>query len=144
MAAVANVRPAPTSPIHPGTANVRAFGFVVVLVMALAGCAAPPSPPVSAPPPPAHLVVINQTDYAWHMVIGRDSGPPVQDFQLQPRGSQTVDLPAGDYVIEQTALSENAEPGLSRKFSSRLESGQTYRWRLATLLSESPSDSDAR
>jgi len=93
------------------------------------------------PRAPAHLVVINQTDYEWRMVISRALGETAQDFRLPARGSHTVDLPAGDYVIEQAALTENAAPELSRKISSRMESGETYRWRLATLLSE-PSTND--
>ncbi len=141
---MAEVSAASNPSIRGAVVFAWAFGFVLVCALFLASCAAPVTPVVEAPRSPAHLVVINQTDYEWHMIIGHESGPPVRDFRLQARASLTVDLPAGDYSIEQTALSENATPELSRKISSRLESGQTYRWRLATLLSESPGNSDSR
>jgi hypothetical protein len=110
----------------------------------LAGCATPAPGLVKAPPSPAHLIVINLTDYEWHIAIARPSGDSVHDSRLQPRASLTVDLVGGDYVIEQTALSENAAPELTRKIPARLEPGQTYRWRLVTLLSEPAGNSVAR
>ena len=99
---------------------------------------------VKAPMAPAHLVVINLTDYEWHITIARASGEPAADFRLEPRASFTVDLAGGDYAIEQTALTNGAAAELSRKIPAKLESGQTYRWRLVTLLSESTGDSSSQ
>ena len=100
------------------------------------GCAAPvPIAPLASPP--AHLNVINETDYLWHLVILRAGGGSAHDSRLQPRATIKVDLAGGDYVIEQSVISESAAPELTRKIAAKLDSGQSYRWRLVTLLSES-------
>ncbi len=138
---VAIVRPAQTSPFQPVAFYLRGLALGFALEFFLVSCAAPELSPVKAPSPPAHLVVINQTDYEWRLAINRASDEPVRNVEVVARASQTLDLPGGDYVIEQTMLPTAAAPELSRKISSRLEPGQTYRWRLATLLSESNGDS---
>jgi hypothetical protein len=136
---VANVRFAQISLLHQTAILPRVFWLRWALGLFLAGCSAPSPAPLSRESTPAHLTIINQTDYEWRIVIARSSGELAHDSRLQSRASLTVDLAGGDYVIEQTVLSENASPGLSRKISARLDSGQAYRWRLATLLSE-PAD----
>jgi hypothetical protein len=93
--------------------------------------------------PAAHLVVLNLTDYEWHIAIARTSGESAVDFKLDAHGSRTVDLAAGNYSIEQTTLTEGATPQLTRKIPTTLEAGQAYRWRLVTLLSEQTGNSDA-
>ena len=105
------------------------------------GCAAPvPVPPPALPP--AHLVVINETDYEWQLTVTRVSGKTAQAYRLQSRATLSLELTGGDYEIEQTALSENPAPELSRKLPVRLDSNQTYRWRLMTLLSEPTAPAD--
>jgi len=89
-------------------------------------------------------VIINQTDYVWHLAINRPSGESVRDAHVPVRATLTINLPGGDYVIAQTALSDAASPELTRKISSTLAPGQTYRWRLVTLLSETPGSFEPR
>ena len=135
------MRPAQTPLFHPTAFFPRGFWLTLAMIFLSAGCAGPAPVADKAPRPPAHLTVINQTDYEWRIVVAQVAGGVVQNMRLPARASQTVDLGEGDYVIEQTALSANAAPELSRKISVRFESGQTYHWRLATLLSEPNGDS---
>jgi len=87
---------------------------------------------------PAHLVVINLTDYRWHITIAHSPASPTADFQVDARESQSIDLAGGDYIIRQTVLSPGAASELSRELPAKFESGESYRWKLATLLSETP------
>ncbi|HEY4248946.1 MAG TPA: hypothetical protein VGM64_19130 [Lacunisphaera sp.] len=137
------MRLAQTSLFHPIAFSLRGLCPVFAFVFLLAGCAAPDLAPVKTPAPPAHLVVINQTDYEWRVTVHRVSGESVRELRVLARASETIDVAGGDYVIEQTMLPTAGAPELSRAIPSRLEPGQTYRWRLATLLSESKGDSDA-
>jgi hypothetical protein len=133
---VASVRPAQTPFFYPTAFFTRGFWLTLAVIFLSAGCAGPAPMADKVPRSPAHLTVINQTDYEWRLVIAQVAGGVVQNMQLSARASQTVDIEEGDCVIEQTALSSNAAPELSRRVSVRFESGQTYHWRLATLLSE--------
>jgi hypothetical protein len=45
-------------------------------------------------------------------------------------------------VIEQTMVSLDARPGQDRQIPTRFEPGQSYRWRLATLLSAGSEDAN--
>lgn len=137
------MRPARTSPFQPIAFSLRGLWLVAALVFLLPGCAAPELATVEAPPPPAHLVVINQTDYEWRLVINRPPGESMTDIRVLARASQTIDLAGGDYMIEQTMLPPTPAPELRREIFSRLAPGKTYRWRLATLLSEPNGDSVA-
>jgi hypothetical protein len=114
--------------------------FVVV------GCTAPGPAAIAAPAeaPRAHLTVVNLSAYEWRIAINHQAGGEAYAMRLAPRGSVTVDLPGGDYVIDQTALSADASPELNRRVPARLESGQAYRWRLLTVLSGSESGDAAR
>lgn len=118
--------------------------MALVCLLLLCGCVAP-SPVVVEKPlsPPAHLVVLNLTDYEWHIAIVHSSGGSAADFHLESRGSHSVDLAGGNYSIEQTALSQGAALELTRKIPASLDAGQTYRWRLVTLLSEQKGSSDS-
>lgn len=100
----------------------------------LSGCSTPATP--AAVSAPAHLVVSNLTDYRWHIAINRASGQPAQDFQMEPRSTQSVDLAGADYVIEQSAQTAGLTQDLARRISVHLDPGQAYGWRLVTLLSE--------
>lgn len=122
---------------------MRGLWLFAALIVLVAGCAGPAVAPVKVPPAPAHLVVINQTDYEWRLTIDRASGELVRTVRVLARVSETIDVSGGDYVIEQTMLPTASAPELSRKISSRFEPGQTYRWRLATLLSQPNGNSDA-
>jgi hypothetical protein len=104
----------------------------------MAGCSAP----ASAPPEQrvaameSHLVVTNLTDYEWSLVIAPAAGGEGRSSRVPPRGSLTIDLAGGNYLIDQSALPAGAAPELSRRLPVRLEAGKTYRWRLGTLLSD--------
>lgn len=103
----------------------------------MAGCTLPaPSPGSGVGAAAAHLVVTNLTDYEWSLVITRVPGGEARTSRLSPRGSLTIDLADGDYLIVQSALPAGVAPELSRRLPFRLEPGKTYRWRLGTLLSD--------
>lgn len=55
---------------------------------------------------------------------------------MAPRSTQNIDLVGADYVIEQVALVEGPAQDLDRRLSVHLDPGETYGWRLVTLLSE--------
>ena len=124
--------PNPGSSVLPApSTRFRVPWLVAACLCILTGCATPPV----ASHPAAHLIVNNLTDYRWRIEIRRPTGNPVRDLQLVAQSSQSVDLEGSDYVIEQSAQAEGAPSNLSRSISVRLEPGQTYVWRLATLLS---------
>jgi hypothetical protein len=51
-----------------------------------------------------------------------------------------VELPAGDCEVEQTMLADGAGSETTRRFTMQLAAGQSYRWRLMTLLSDDAAD----
>jgi hypothetical protein len=110
--------------------------MLLACAVLLVGCVTPVVVPAAAPQAPAHLIVINVTDYEWRLVIARSAGATIKDARLQSRATLAIDLAGGDYVIEQSVLGDNATPEMARKIPVSLASGQTYRWRLVTLLSE--------
>jgi hypothetical protein len=100
-------------------------------LLAASGCANPATvPPGSAN---ATLGVINGTDYAWRVTLTPVAGGVSGREELPARAQCRVEVAGGDYAIEQDVVPAN--PALSRRFACRLEAGQTYHWRLATLLS---------
>lgn len=116
------------------------FGTVTGLLLAsgviLGGCATPTPVVEKADGAPAHLVVMNLTDYRWHITIAHSPAPRAADFEVEPRQSRSIDLASGEYSIRQTVLSEGAANELSRELPAKFAPGESYRWRLATLLSD--------
>ena len=110
----------------------------------LAGCTAPAPTPGSKVAAASHLVVTNLTDYAWNLVIAPAAGGERRTSRVPPRGSLTIDLAGGDYLIDQSALPVGAAPELSRRLPVRLAAGKTYRWRLGTLLSDATGPNESR
>ena len=104
--------------------------------LATAGCISPRPPPAAIPPVVARLLVENLTDYEWHIAVAAAIGPETREARVAARSSIEVTLAGGDYVIEQTVVTGIAGGGLARRLPARLEPGQTYRWRLGTLLSD--------
>lgn len=104
----------------------------------LGGCASPTPIAENSASRPAHLVVMNLTDYRWRIMIARRPAAPATEFEVGARESRSVDLASGEYTIRQTVLSEGAAKELSRELPAKFESGESYRWRLATLLSQAP------
>jgi hypothetical protein len=105
--------------------------------LVFSGCA---SVPTAAPPDKlTHLVVANQTDAEWRLAIApRDAASAARVIQVAAREVRRLELPAGDYVIEQTLLTSSPNLGASRQITIGLAPGRTYRWRLTTLLSVPP------
>lgn len=114
--------------VAPGViAVVRILGW-----LAAAGCASSTVVPESRPV--ARLLVENLTDYAWRITVTAAAGPESSTAEVPARGFAEVALSGGDYVIEQAARGPGAD--LSRRLPARLEAGQSYQWRLGTLLSD--------
>lgn len=111
--------------------------------LALAGCA---TPPIAVAPAPvaARLAVVNLTPYAWRIAVAPAAGGEARVVRIEPRGTAELELPGGDYRIEQAILASAEQPEATRRFPARLDAGQTYRWPLATLMSEAEDDGDAR
>ena len=115
--------------LSPKATVLAAIGWLLLA----AGCAAV-APPSAGTGPRAHLAVVNLSDCEWQIVIGPAAGGEARALHLAARASQAVDLPGGDYVIEQTALATDSGIDSARRFTVRFDAGQAYRWRLATLL----------
>ncbi len=101
-------------------------------LLAASGCATPA--PVPPGPAAAMLGVINGTDYTWRVTLTPVAGGASRSEELPARARCSVEVVGGDYAIEQDVVPAN--PALARRFACRLEAGQTYHWRLATLLSD--------
>lgn len=120
--------------LHAIPSHVRAPWAVAACAVFVYGCISEATPPV--PAPQAHLAITNLTDYVWKIEIRRASGGPAQEVKMAPRSTQNIDLVGADYVIEQVALVEGPAQDLDRRLSVHLDPGETYGWRLVTLLSE--------
>jgi hypothetical protein len=103
-----------------------------------AGCAMVRPPTVTALPAArgARLVIENLTDYEWRIAVAATAGTETLASRVSARSSAEINLAGGDYVIEQTVVAENAGTELTRRLPAQLAPGQTYRWRLVTLLSD--------
>ena len=82
----------------------------------------------------AHLAMLNSSECEWRIVIAPATGGPGRTCKLAVAASIDIELPGGEYEIEQTMLTDDAGPDATRRFSMRLEAGQAYRWRLVALL----------
>jgi len=132
------VRFAP-SPSHRFTPGFGVLGWILLSGgWLLAGCTAPLPVAKSNALPSARFVVINLTDYRWHIAVTRPPATVVADFQVEGRESRSIDIAGGEYTIKQTSLAMGAASGLDREIPAKFESGETYRWKLATLLSAEP------
>jgi hypothetical protein len=101
------------------------------------GCATVPSA-AAGPAQTAHFVIVNLSDCAWQITLSPAGGGPARVLHPAARESEELDLAGGSYGIEQRALIGSMGADSTRRFTIRLESGQTYRWRLVTLLSVPP------
>lgn len=119
-----------------GWSRLTQLGGLAWCALSLGCTTVAPSPPAAATPPTVtHLVIINQTSYVWHIAIASTAGKETSEATVSPQTTLQVDLAGGDYLIEQTVTSAPAAPGLTRRIPAHLKPGQTYRWRLDTLLS---------
>jgi hypothetical protein len=91
---------------------------------------------VSKPKQMARLTMLNSSRCEWQVVTTSVASGDRRIWKLPVAKSIEADLVGGDYAIEQTMLSDSPGPDATRRFTMRLEAGQSYRWRLMTLLSE--------
>lgn len=118
--------------------TIRTLASIGILLF-VSGCGSVPSPAVT-PAREVHLVVANLSDFAWRITFAPRAGGTACVLHLAARESQKIDLAGGTYAIEQVALNEKAETDSVRRFTVNFESGKSYRWRLATLLSSGAED----
>jgi hypothetical protein len=85
----------------------------------------------------ARVVVVNLSEYEWQISVTSQHGGPAHAARVAPRASFDLAVPAGDYWVEQTVLAAGLATDNSRRFPLRVAARQTYRWALATLLSDS-------
>jgi hypothetical protein len=90
--------------------------------------------------PTARLAVSNLTGYAWKIGLLSRDGAPARAVHVAEQATVEFEVRGGDYVIEQAMLNASGEPATTRRFSARFAAGETYQWRLATLLSVSPEE----
>jgi hypothetical protein len=104
------------------------------LMLLAGGCGTVGKPPAEIGRA-VHFVVVNLSDCGWQIAITPSDGGQARALHLAARETQEVDLSGGEYGIEQTAQTETTATKSTRRFTIRLEPGQSYRWRLVTLLS---------
>jgi hypothetical protein len=83
----------------------------------------------------ARLTMLNTSDCEWQVVITSVASGDQGTWKVPVAKSIVVELAGGDYAVEQTMLADGAAPDATRRFTMRLAAGQSYRWRLMTLLS---------
>lgn len=83
----------------------------------------------------ATVQVVNLSDYEWVVTLRQAGNQRSRTARLAPRARQTVVVPGGDYLVEQVAAGGELAAVGPRRFSTRLEAGETYRWPVTTLLS---------
>jgi len=104
------------------------------VVLGLSGCASAPATDRSVPAT-VRLAVDNRTDYTWQIVVAPTGGGAPQTARVPPRGTFELALAGGDYAITQTMLMAGGASPSTRRLTAHFESGESYRWPLATLLS---------
>ena len=88
----------------------------------------------------ARLTMLNTSDCEWQVVITSVASGNQATWKVPVTKSIEVDLAGGDYAVEQTMLADGAGPDATRRFTMRVGAGQSYRWRLMTLLSGEAAD----
>jgi hypothetical protein len=84
----------------------------------------------------ARLTMLNSSGCEWQVVITSVTSGDRGTWKLPVATSIEAELAGGDYMVEQTMLADGAGADAMRRFTMRLEAGQSYRWRLMTLLSD--------
>lgn len=82
----------------------------------------------------ARLVIFNEGASEWAVTATPLTGGEARAWHLSRGASLSVELPAGNYAIEQTLIVERREAGATRRFTMTLEPGQAYGWQLVNLL----------
>lgn len=115
-----------------GRGCVIAAGWGVV---AGGGCATQPE---LAAPERTHfseIRVINESPLAWRLTFRPRDGGASRAEAVRPRETKTVRVAGGaDYVVEQAVVTPGARVGSPRSVTVRFDPGESYDWRLATVL----------
>jgi|GEM_PF-1707383 len=90
--------------------------------------------------PIAHLTVLNSSECEWQIAFTASAGGGARTWKLPAAKMLKIELAGGDYRVEQTMLTANADATATRRFALHLEPGETYRWRLMTLLSNAAAE----
>jgi len=112
------------------------FSIVFAAFAFVPGCATSAQSPTATPAGarPARIELVNLSDCDWSVAVTMPDGGNARTTRLPARETLRLELPGGDYQITQTALTGLTGADATRRFPAHLESGESYRWRLATLL----------
>ena len=113
--------------------------FGVMLLLGLAGCAtAQPGASSSTigAGATARVAMVNLSPYAWRIEFGGGSGVAARIEMVAAGATVVVTLGEGRYAVEQTRLDAGGEPEETRRLTAEFVAGRSYRWPLATLLSD--------
>jgi len=117
-------------------------GVSLFMALLLVGCETIPDTPPIPPNTPAHLRIVNQSDYEWRVTASPSEGGSTTEWILTARATVEGTLLPGNYAVQQTMLAPGNIAAASRTFQFTPEAGQTYRWRVGTLLSKPLDDSE--
>lgn len=122
-----------TARLAGAAAAVRSLMCAVLFVAA--GCAGGPATGTGAAPssPASHLVVVNESPSAWQVSV-LTGERVLGSWRLQPAAVVEAEVPAGRITIQQALLGADSSLGESRSFPMVLSPGETYRWRLVSLM----------
>ncbi len=109
---------------------------LIANLLGFSGCASPVAPNGAHVPVrrDARIEMINLSDCDWRITVASPDGREIRALRLPAGEKLSFELAGGTYAITQTALSGFAGPSATRRFPAQLESGEIYRWQLATLL----------
>jgi hypothetical protein len=105
----------------------------VGVTLALAACASAPTVERVPAAPLAKLSMVNLTDQVWRIAFSAAGQMPPRTVEVAPRGQSDIELAAGEWLVDQALVNGEGRPTVTRRFPSRLEAGESYRWPLATL-----------
>lgn len=115
----------------PRVGRLAGAGFAVLLSAVIAGgCASPPPRPASN----ASVTMVNLTDHVWRIVFHptpTDAPPAPRSAVIAARATDTIELRAGSYAIEQTVVG-SAPDQAPRRLMASFAAGDRYEWPLAT------------
>lgn len=112
----------------------------LLATLALVGCATSPGVVALPAPAAARLAVVNLTPHVWRIAVSATTGGEPRVLQVEGGASVELQLSGGEYRIEQTLLSASGPNEMTRRFPATFETGQAYRWPLATLGSAADDD----
>ncbi|HEY0946290.1 MAG TPA: hypothetical protein VGD81_13525 [Opitutaceae bacterium] len=127
---------APRRPLSHVVSGWIRVGLAAALLGSLSGVTG--CKPSSAGVTRARFEIINASDRAWRIVVAGSASRERRGWTIGAHQTIEAEVPAGVYAIEQTLLTIDGGVAERRHFSAAIEAGESYRWQLTTLLSESP------